>query len=187
MTPVRTVARAMLAAIFVSSGAQSVAKPDRLVEKAKPLTDKMAPLLEKSGLPTDARRLVQVNGAVQVVGGLMLMTPLRRLGGAALAGSLVPTTIAGHPFWQFKDPTERAMHRTHFLKNVGLMGGALLAAVDTGGEPGLRWRANRLAQDTSRAVRRSTSNAKSKASIARKSARLGRKSAMFSRQLTMDS
>ncbi len=185
MTPVRTVARALLSAVFVTSGIQSVTNPDRLVEKAKSVTDKVAPLLEKSGLPlpTDTRTLVQLNGAVQLAGGLMLMTPLRRIGGAALAASLVPTTLAGHPFWKIKDPAERAAHRTHLLKNLGLMGGALLAAVDTGGEPSLRWRANRLAEDASRSVQRTARTARAKSKIARRSAALGRKSATFGRHL----
>jgi putative oxidoreductase len=175
----------MLATIFVTAGAQSVQNPDRLVPKAKPLTDKVAPLLAKSRLPlpTETRALVQLNGAVQVVGGLLLMTPLRRVGAVALAGSLIPTTLAGHSFWTMDDPAERAMHRTHFLKNLGLLGGTLLAAADNNGDPGLRWRASHLAADASHAVHRATGNAKSKASIARKSAKLGRKSATFGRHL----
>jgi hypothetical protein len=36
------------------------------------------------------------------------------------------------------------------LKNLGLVGAALLAAVDTAGQPGLAWRAGHLAQDTRR-------------------------------------
>jgi uncharacterized membrane protein YphA (DoxX/SURF4 family) len=173
----------MLATLFVTSGVQSVSNPDRLVPKAKPLTDRVVPLLARSGLPVPAetRTLVQLNGAVQLAGGLMLMTPLRRVGALALAGSLVPTTLAGHPFWQMDDPAERAMHRAQFLKNVGLMGGALLAAVDTGGQPSLRWRANRLAEDASRSVQRTARTAASKSRIARRSAALGRKSATFSR------
>jgi putative oxidoreductase len=141
----------------------------------------VAPLLAKTGLPlpTETRALVQLNGAVQIAGGLMLMTPLRRIGAVALAGSLVPTTLAGHSFWRMQDPVERAMQRTHFLKNIGLMGGLLLAAVDTGGQPGLRWRAHRLAEDASRSVQRSAKTARSKSKIARKSAALGRKSAAF--------
>ena len=175
----------MLAAIFVTSGAQSVSNPGRLVPKAKPLTDRVAPILARTGLPvpTEARTFVQINGAVQVAGGLLLFTPLRRVGGLALAASLVPTTIAGHPFWQIDDPAERIAHRTHFLKNVGLMGGALLAAVDTGGQPSLRWRASRLAEDASRSVQRSAKTAKAKSRIARRSAALGRKSATFGRHL----
>lgn len=49
-----------------------------------------------------------------------------RLAAAVLAGSLVPTTLAGHPYWRVEDPAMRRQQRTHFFKNVGLFGGALL-------------------------------------------------------------
>ena len=45
---------------------------------------------------------------------------------AVLAGTLVPTTVAGHPYWQIQDPAARRQQRIHFYKNVGLFGGALL-------------------------------------------------------------
>ena len=49
-----------------------------------------------------------------------------RLAAAVLAGSLVPTTLAGHPYWRVEDPAMRRQQRVHFFKNVGLFGGALL-------------------------------------------------------------
>jgi putative oxidoreductase len=63
----------------------------------------------------------------------------------ALGASLVPTTFAGHRFWEEGDPKQRAAQKIHFLKNVGLLGGLLLAALDTEGQPSLRWRAGRAA------------------------------------------
>lgn len=176
MKPVRTAARAMLAAIFVSSGAEAVISPERLVPHAKQVTDHLAPLMERmdSRLPTDTRTLIQVNGAVQVVGGLLMLTPVRRAAAVVLAGSLVPTTLAGHPFWQYDDRTERTAHRVNFLKNVGLLGGLLLAAMDTAGKPGLRWRAGHMADSTGKSVRRMAHNTRAKADIARKAAAMGR-------------
>jgi uncharacterized membrane protein YphA (DoxX/SURF4 family) len=58
-----------------------------------------------------------------------------------LAGTIVPTTYAGHRFWEESDPQSRSQQRIHFLKNLGLLGGLILAAVDTEGRPGLAWRA----------------------------------------------
>lgn len=40
-----------------------------------------------------------------------------------LAGSLVPTTIAGHGFWDIEDPAARKMQRVQFLKNATMVGG----------------------------------------------------------------
>jgi uncharacterized membrane protein YphA (DoxX/SURF4 family) len=70
-----------------------------------------------------------------------------------LAGSLVPTTLAGHAFWDIQDPQQRAMQRVQFMKNLGLMGGLLLAALDREGRPDLRWRAGHAKKTLKRARR----------------------------------
>jgi putative oxidoreductase len=155
MKPVRTAARAMLAGIFVSGGAKALTNPDQLVPSAQPVVDRMTPMLTRidKRVPSDARSLVQVNGAVQFVGGLLLMTGLRRPAAAALAASLVPTTLAGHRFWEHRDEATRAQHQTHLLKNLGLLGGLLLVAVDTEGRPSLRYRAARTVRESRRRAR----------------------------------
>ncbi len=63
-----------------------------------------------------------------------------RLASLALAGTLVPTTAAGHRFWEAED-ADRAQQRIHFLKNLSMFGGLLIAAADTSGQPSLAWRA----------------------------------------------
>ena len=166
----------MLAAIFVSSGAEAVVNPEKHVAKAKPVTDRLTPLIERANpnLPTDTATLVRINGAVQVVGGVMMLSPAHRLAAATLAASMVPTTLAGHPFWQVEDPVARKQQRTNFFTNVSLMGGLILAAMDTSGKPGLRWRARHLADETNRSVRRAARNTRAKADVARKAARYAR-------------
>jgi putative oxidoreductase len=157
MRPVRTTARVLLSGTFLAGGARALANPDRLVPQAKRITDKLAPLLTAAGpaWTLDARRLVQLNGAVQLGAGLLLAAGyLRRPAAALLAASLIPTTIAGHPFWTYHEPAERHRQQLHFLKNLGLFGGLLLAASDTQGQPSLRWRARRFAGDQRRSISR---------------------------------
>jgi putative oxidoreductase len=74
-------------------------------------------------------------------GGLLALGRLPRLSALALAGSLVPTTLAGHRFWSETDPAKRSMQQIQFFKNVSMLGGLLLAAVDTSGKPSIGWRA----------------------------------------------
>ncbi|GIF71117.1 DoxX family protein [Asanoa siamensis] len=148
MSPVRTVARLFLSTIFVVSGARSIARPTPWVPRAQKVSEKVGPLFEKASpkLPTDAESLVRIAGAAQVAAGFMLATGrFTRPAALVLAGTLVPTTLVAHPFWTVKDPVERRHQETHFLKNVGLLGGLLMAAADTKGRPGLAWRASHYA------------------------------------------
>ncbi|WP_433212362.1 DoxX family protein [Dactylosporangium sp. CS-047395] len=146
MRPVRTAARSMLAAIFVVQGWSAFTNPGRLAGKATKITERLEPGIKAihPNLPTEAETLVRVNGAAQVAGGLLLATGhATRPAALLLAGSLVPTTLAGHAFWEVEDPAERAQQRINFLKNMGLFGGLVLAALDKEGRPDLRWRAGR--------------------------------------------
>jgi putative oxidoreductase len=178
MKPVRTVARVMLSSIFVVSGVRILIKPDPKVETARRVTDRVGPLLEKvdSRIPSDARSLVRAKAASDVVAGLALATGhFTRPAAALLAAGLVPTTIAGHPFWAGETPQARAEHQTHFLKNLGLLGGLLLAAADTQGQPGLRYRTSHAVDRSQRSVKRAVRTARREAKIAAMSAAAGRK------------
>jgi putative oxidoreductase len=170
MTLVRFVARPMLASLFIVQGLKVLRDPDSMVSRAKPVTDRVAPLLEKYApqVPTETRTLVRINAVVHVVAGAMLATgTFSRVAAAALAGSMVPTTLAGHAFWESNDPDERRSQRLQFLKNVGMTGGLLLAVVDTEGRPGIPWRARRAALD----ARRMAKTAKREARLTARAAR----------------
>jgi uncharacterized membrane protein YphA (DoxX/SURF4 family) len=167
----------MLATVFVVSGWKAIQDPTKLAQRAKKVTDQVGPTLQKvhPKLPNDAETLVRLNGAVHVIGGIGMLTPAHRLASATLAASLVPTTLAGHAYWEFEDPGDRLQQRNHFMKNLGLLGGLIMATVDNDGKPGLRWRAQHAADMADKSVRRAARNTKSKANIARKSAAIGRR------------
>ena len=178
MKPVRSLARVMLSGIFVVSGARNFKNPGRLVPAAKPVTDRAGPLIQNlhPRIPTDTEALIRANAAAQMVGGLMLASGrFARPAALVLAGTLVPTTIAGHAFWNTDDPVARNTNQIQFLKNLGLIGGLLLAAADTGGRPGLRWRAGHRINHSRRAVQRAVRTARREAKIAVRSAATGRR------------
>ena len=135
----RVVARPLLAAMFIAGGYDAVRNPGGKVKKAESVA---LPVAEKVPfLPQDAEKLVQLNGAVMVAAGsLMAIGRFRRLAALALIGSIVPTTYAGHRFWEEDDEATKAQQRTHFLKNIGLLGGLILEVVDTEGAPTRKWR-----------------------------------------------
>jgi len=139
----------MLAAMFVSGGVDQLRRPQTKAAQAEKVGPPLARALH---LPEDPVTLVRINGAVQVgAASLLALGKLPRLSAAALAASLVPTTLAAHRFWEEHDPGPRASQRISFLKNVSMLGGLVLAATDTEGRPSLSWRARRA---TSRASRR---------------------------------
>lgn len=170
MKPVRTAARAMLASIFVVSGVRNLISPDSRVPNARRVTDRVSPLLEKIDprIPTDPATLVRVKAASDVLAGLALASGhLTRPAAVVLAAGLVPTTVADYPVWA--GPKEENTHQ--FLKNLGLLGGLLLAAADTEGRPGLRYRTSHAQRSVKRAVR----TAKREAKIAAMSASAARR------------
>jgi uncharacterized membrane protein YphA (DoxX/SURF4 family) len=132
----------MLAGIFIYGGLDAVRDPESKAKAAADIAPKVAGALH---LPTtDTVTLVRINGTVQVVAGtLMALGKWRRLSALALAASLVPTTYAGHRFWDELDEDKRAQQRFQFAKNIAILGGLVLAAGDTGGRPSVGWLARR--------------------------------------------
>ncbi len=121
----------------------------------RPVADRVAVL------PDETEQVVRLNGAVQCVAGSMLaMGWWPRLSAAVLAGTLVPTTLAGHRYWEIEDKQERAQQRIHFLKNVTMLGGLLIAAADSGGHPSLAWRGQHAARTARRDLALATRTAR---------------------------
>ncbi|MET7363740.1 DoxX family protein [Streptomyces sp. NPDC005562] len=158
MAVLRKCARPMLASVFVTGGAQTLRNPERAAPAVEPLA---APVASRvSWLPEDPEKLVRINGAVQLGAGLMLATGrVPRVAALALAGTLVPTTLAGHAWWKEKDPEQRAAQRTQFIKNVSLFGGLLIAAADTHGKPSVAYRGRAAAVTGRRTARRARRDA----------------------------
>ncbi len=68
---------------------------------------------------------------MMLAGGMLALGIAPRTAAAVLAGSLVLTTLVGHPFWKEEGET-RTMQKIHFLKNLAMLGGLLLATVREG-------------------------------------------------------
>ena len=141
MSLVRRLARPLLSSIFISGGLDSLRNPGPKVAAADDVAAQIAARIP--GIPTDdTEQLIKINAAVQVgAGALLALGKLPRLSALALAATLVPTTAAGHRFWEETDPAARAGQQIQFLKNASILGGLLIAAVDLEGRPGLAYRA----------------------------------------------
>lgn len=158
MNLLRAAARTMLAAYFVVNGVKAVKDPapyaadqERFARTVVPLARKVAPDEVATAIPDDTEKLARVTGGLQVAGGVAMITGKgRRLGAGLIALSMVPQVMN----FSAKGLTveQKAAARSDLLRNVALLGGALIAAGDTEGRPGLTWRAQDSAHKLSRSV-----------------------------------
>lgn len=147
---VPTIARTLLAGIFIVGGWESLQNPKA---KARPVGDVGTSLAQKAGLPSDPVELARINGAVQLGGGILLAAGwLPRLAATTLAATLVPTTLSAHRFWEIADPDLRREQMMHLLKNGSILGGLMMTALHQGGRPSVFWTSRRAAERAGDAV-----------------------------------
>jgi putative oxidoreductase len=78
------------------------------------------------GVPL-ASILVPFSGVMAFAGGLSILLGYRaKLGAWLLVLFLVPVTLMMHNFWAVHDPMMAQVHMAMFMKNVSMLGGALL-------------------------------------------------------------
>ncbi len=105
--------RLLLSVMFIAGGLDGLTNPEPKV-----------PRVEDAGVPRP-KLSTQVNGLTMLVSGVALALGIKpKLAASVLAASLVPTTLAGHPFWKLEDK-EAAQQRIQFMKNLGLLGGLI--------------------------------------------------------------
>jgi uncharacterized membrane protein YphA (DoxX/SURF4 family) len=145
----------MLSAAFIARGVDALRSPKPAADATRPTLEGLSKLPDPVGanVPSNAEMVARVNAGVQIGGGVLLATGrLPRLASAALALSVVPGSLGGHAFWNETDPQRKAEDRRAFLTDISLIGGLIIAAVDTEGKPSLGWRGRRAAHKVSEAV-----------------------------------
>src|SRR6476646_3688464 len=152
---IRRIARPLLSVAFIGQGVDALRNPKPAADAARPALDGMRQLPDPIGpnVPSNAETFARANAAVQIGGGLLLATgKLPRLASAALAFTVIPGSVGGHMFWNESDPHRKADERRAFMTDLSLLGGLIIAAVDTEGKPSLGWRGRRAARKVSEAV-----------------------------------
>lgn len=165
MSIVRLAARPLLAAGFVAAGADRLRHLDATAGQLQPLLSRLqdgagAPAPEAapgdasgSTAPDRSRTAARIFAGTQIGAGLLLgLGRMPRLAAVLLAGTgglNAWLDFSAAPVDTAEQKTER---RNALVRNLSLLGGVLLAAVDTAGAPGLAWRTGRLAGDTRRSL-----------------------------------
>lgn len=129
MSLLRIAARALTGTTFAILGFDAAREPGGRVGTA---AGTLASIRKVVPLPIEDELVVRGNGAAQAVGGALLAVGLfPRPAAAVLAASLIPTTLAGHAFWNIEDPVARKLQRVQFLKNLAMLGGLAFALADS--------------------------------------------------------
>ena len=149
MSIVRRLARPLLATGFIAGGVDAFRNSSATAKQLDPVlkaVESAAPQLR----PFTANRAVVAQGlAAAQVGSaaLLAVSKLPRLSSTVL---LATTALNGYTQYRSADASTaqgKAARRAGLLKNVSLLGGVMIAAVDTSGNPSLAWRASHLADD----------------------------------------
>lgn len=155
MSLLRFAARSMLAGYFVADGVTAVSHPEPLVDQTAGMAQtvsktvrRLLPESLKDKVPDDPATYVRIHGAIQVAGATMLATGfLRRFGAGLLALAYLPRVIAARP-------RRAGAADRRFLRELALLGGVAIAAMDTQGKPNLAWLATDRSQQLARASAR---------------------------------
>lgn len=162
MSPTRRLARPLLAAPLVAAGISALKSPAPHVEDVR-----------RAGLP-EPEKVAQAVNATKVAAGLMLATGrLSRVSALALAGTSGATAYVHHPFWKETEPGRKTQVRALFLADLGLLGGLLVTAADTGGRESVPHAAARISRRTRRRAEKQATRAGKAAKQARKQLPVG--------------
>jgi putative oxidoreductase len=107
--------RILFSLIFIMSGFNHFS--DEAIEHAA-----------QKGVPL-AAIAVPLSGFLAIIGGLSIITGFKaRIGALLIILFLVPVTIMMHDFWTIADPMQQNIQRIMFMKNLSILGGALMIA-----------------------------------------------------------
>lgn len=148
MTLLRFAGRALFSAYFISEGYKSLTKPaahiaevQRSVDAVLPLAKNFLPEEVAAKIPSDPRTWTRLLGGVQLAAGVgYTLNVLRRPAAVALTLTTLPKVIGSTPS-RGATADERSHERTEFLRNLALLGAAVIASQDTQGRPSLVWQA----------------------------------------------
>lgn len=80
----------------------------------------------QAGVPAPGL-LVPLSGVIAIAGGLSVALGYKaKLGAWLLVLFLVPVSLMMHNFWAVTDPMMHGMQFAHFMKNVSMLGAALM-------------------------------------------------------------
>jgi putative oxidoreductase len=79
--------------------------------------------------------MVPFSGIMELAGGISILIGYEaRIGALLIVLFMLPVTLVLHAFWKIKDPMQKQMEMATFLKNISILGGALIITYFGSGE-----------------------------------------------------
>lgn len=146
---IRKIARPMLASAYIVEGAGTFIDHEAHVESTEAFLNRVRSVLPRKyakKVPKDSSLVSSALGGAKMGAGCMLVLgKMPRTSAAVLAATTIPTLFGEYAFWETQDEAEQRALRTNFLSHLALLGGAIIAAADTSGKPGISWRVSHAA------------------------------------------
>lgn len=122
----RALARPLLASWFVYGGVRAALDPQKGAQAAQPVVE---PLLRDAGIDVPLEALVRAHGiATATTAAVLAVSKSPRAAGVVLTGLAAVTVATATPFWRMEEGAERDAALEQFMKNLSLLGAAMLAA-----------------------------------------------------------
>ena len=153
----RRLARPMLASPFLVGGVDALKHPETTSAVSARAARGVARRIPKVG-DVGADTAVRINGGLMTAAGALLATGRTpRLASLVLVASAVPPLVERARELKDKstDPAELAQKRMELLGSIGVVGGLIIAAVDTAGRPSLGRRAKYAGESAQRLTNQS--------------------------------
>ncbi|GAA1359746.1 DoxX family protein [Brevibacterium luteolum] len=152
MSLVRLIARPMLASAYIANGVSRIKHPQAATDSITPVINAVKKQVD---IPIDAELAARATGVAQVAAGsLLAIGKFPRFSATVLVGTYLIDVIGE----QLLTPKEERS-QVSLLTKTSMIGGALIASVDTAGKPGLAWRVQHAAEDLRKNVEKTSAKA----------------------------
>ncbi|MFQ4147253.1 DoxX family protein [Arthrobacter sp. LAPM80] len=157
MSIVRALARPMLASSFILAGIDRLRHADATAAQLAPV---LRPLSAALPMAASEKTLARLLAGTQVGAGVLLASgKFTRPAAVVLAVTAGLTTLVEYRSADTTTKENRSHRRKQLSRNIGLIGGALLASVDTAGRPGLAWRTEKFIESGKKTAKTQLKNA----------------------------
>lgn len=148
MTLIRKFARPLLGASFIAGGVERLRHPEDASAELEQTLQEIASVVPQAEVLTEKPKLtVQVLGGVQIAAGVALAVgKFPRLAAVTLCGVHKLNSYAEFRSAPLETEKDVTAQRKTLLKNISILGGLGIAAVDLAGKPSLSWRAEHISK-----------------------------------------